>query len=529
MEQRTPKWYSSRRLVVAGSAVALVGLVSAAVLLVGNGAIGRSDGTAATPAKSLTAPGKPPAAICGNAQALNGPATAPAGAVPVSVSQNLQDLTAQHAAGTTFYLSAGVHRLAGGEFLQVIPKEGNRYIGAPGAILDGGRTNRYAFTGYAANVTISHLTIQNFGAPKSNNDEGVVNHNSATGWTVEGTTIKGNAGAGLMIGSKNVVRGNCLRDNGQYGFNAYNPQMVVGITVERNEITGNNTDDWENLRPACGCTGGGKFWTVTGASVRGNWIHDNHGPGLWADTNNVAFTIEDNYISGNYAEGLIYETSYNALIRRNSFIRNGLGKGPENEGFPAPALYISESGADKRVPGQFGETFEVTDNVFTDNWSGVILWENADRFAGSPANTSTGSGTLVNPKVATITTCNAQNITKQPYLSDCRWKTQNVRVHGNTFNLNPDKLGIKCASNAGCGYNGVFSNWGTFPDWSPYQARTIEDAITFKQGNKFYANTYSGPWNFIVHEQGSSVNWAAWQGAPYGQDNDSVIKVTGER
>ncbi|GAB3927690.1 right-handed parallel beta-helix repeat-containing protein [Kribbella albertanoniae] len=530
MEQRTPKWYSSRRLIVAGSAVALVGLVSAAVLLTGNNPIGGDGpGAATTPAKSLTAPGKPPVTICGNAQALNGPATAPTGAVPVSTTQNLQDLTAQHPAGTTFYLAAGTHRLAGGEFLQVIPKEGNRYVGAPGAILDGGKQNRYAFTGYAPNVMISHLTIQNFGAPKGNNDEGVVNHNSATGWTIEGNTIKNNAGAGLMIGSRNVVRGNCLRDNGQYGFNAYNPNAVNGITVERNEITGNNTDDWENLRPACGCTGGGKFWTVTGAAVRGNWIHDNHGPGLWADTNNAGFTVEDNYISGNYAEGLIYETSYNALIRRNSFIRNGLGKGPENEGFPAPALYISESGADKRVPGQYGQILEVTGNVFTDNWSGVILWENADRFAGSPANTSTGSGTLVNPKVATIKTCNAQNIAKQPYLSDCRWKTQNVRVHDNTFNLNPDKLGDKCASNAGCGYNGIFSNWGTFPDWSPYQARTIEDAITFKQANRFYSNTYSGPWNFIVHEQGNSVNWAAWQGAPYGQDEDSVIKVSGER
>jgi len=32
-----------------------------------------------------------------------------------------------------------------------------------------------------------------------------------------------------------------------------------------------------------------------------------------------------------------------------------------------------------------------------------------------------------------------------------------------------------------------------------------------------------------VHEQGNGVNWASWQGAPYGQDSDSVIKVSGER
>ncbi|WP_405057688.1 right-handed parallel beta-helix repeat-containing protein [Kribbella sp. NBC_01505] len=534
MNQRAPSApiRASRRVVVAGGAVALVALVSAAALLTSGDVIrpgAGAEGPSTSPAKSLTAPATPPTATCGNLQLLSGPATPPRGAVTVTTAQSLADVTSQRPAGTTFWLAPGRHLLGTGEFVQVTPKEGNRYIGAPGAILDGAKSNKYAFTGYAPNVTISHLTIQNFGTAKGNNDEGVVNHDSASGWTIEANTVQNNAGAGLMLGSGNIVRTNCLRDNGQYGFNAYNPERVTGITVERNEITGNNTDDWENLRPGCGCTGGGKFWSVAGAAVRGNWVHDNHGAGLWADTNNSAFTIEDNYISGNYAEGLIYETSYNALIRRNSFIRNGLGKGPANEGFPAPALYISESGADKRVAGLYGQTFEVTDNVFTDNWSGVILWENADRFAGSPANTSTGSGTLVNPKVVTIKTCNAQNIAKQPYLGDCRWKTQNVRVHDNTFTLNPDKLGDKCASNTGCGYNGIFSNWGTFPDWSPYQARTIEDAITFKQANKFYGNTYSGPWNFIVHEQGNSVNWAAWQGAPYGQDEDSVIKVSGER
>jgi hypothetical protein len=75
----------------------------------------------------------------------------------------------------------------------------------------------------------------------------------------------------------------------------------------------------------------------------------------------------------------------------------------------------------------------------------------------------------------------------------------------------------------------LFSNWGTFPDWSPYKEKTIAEAITFDQDNRFFANTYRGPWNFIVHEQGTRVSWAAWQGAPYDQDKNSVIKVQGQR
>ena len=49
----------------------------------------------------------------------------------------------------------------------------------PGPILDGGRKNRYAFTGYATDVMVKNLTIQNFGPRRTNNDEGVVNHDAA--------------------------------------------------------------------------------------------------------------------------------------------------------------------------------------------------------------------------------------------------------------------------------------------------------------------------------------------------------------
>lgn len=530
----TTAWYRRPRFLVAAALVVVAALVAGGIKAFGDdgsphNAGSTSSGSPAATQTPVKAPTTPPAKVCGNTKALAGPAQAPAGAVSVSTSQNLNQLTEANPGGTTFWLSPGTHKLGTGPFAQVKPKDGNVYLGAPGAILDGGRLNRYAFTGYATGVTVKNLTIQNFGPVRTNNDEGVVNHDSSARWTIEANTIRHNAGAGVMVGDHNVVRGNCLQENGQYGFSAYNPGKVAGITIERNEIAGNNTDDWETLKGGCGCTGGGKFWEVTGAVVRANWIHDNLSAGLWADTNNTGFVIEGNYISNNLAEGIVYETSYNAGIRGNTFARNGLGKGPLNHGFPTPALYISESGSDPRVTGMFNQTFEISANVFTDNWAGVILWENADRFTGSAANTSTGSGPLVNPSVANAKTCNATTINKPPYLGDCRWKTQNVRVHDNLFSLDPDKVGKTCAFRSGCGYNGLFSNWGTFPTWSPYQKATVQDAITFHQGNRFFNNTYAGPWNFIVHEQGNRVNWAAWQGAPYGQDQDSVIKVQAER
>ena len=94
----------------------------------------------------------------------------------------------------------------------------------------------------------------------------------------------------------------------------------------------------------------------------------------------------------------MYEISYNALIKDNLFVRNAIGMGATNPGFPTSALYISESGSDSRVHSKYGSSFQITGNMFINNWSGVILWENANRFCGSPDNSSTGVCTLVAPE-----------------------------------------------------------------------------------------------------------------------------------
>ena len=48
---------------------------------------------------------------------------------------------------------------------------------------------------------------------------------------MESSTIQKNAGAGLMLGSGNRVIGSCLRDNGQYGFNAYAESGVKNVVL----------------------------------------------------------------------------------------------------------------------------------------------------------------------------------------------------------------------------------------------------------------------------------------------------------
>jgi hypothetical protein len=453
----------------------------------------------------------PPAGVC-DSDSLDGPETPPSGAVVVKVGDDLSSLSLGSAPGTTFWLEPGVHRLAEDEFAQIQPGNGTTYLGAPGAVLDGRGVNRYAFTMDAVDVTIEHLTIRGFVAP---NNEGVVNHNGGRGWVIAHNTIEDNRGAAVFIGSDNHVEGNCLRDNGQYGFNGDGADVVL----RGNEITGNNVDDWEAQRPGCGCTGAGKFWGAQNVVVEDNYIHDNRGPGIWTDGLAAGFNIRSNFIADNDGPGIFFEQGYNATIVDNTLVRNNHVKGLANAGFPEPAIYVSEAGADPRAPGGT-TTFEISDNLLVDNWGGIVLWENADRFAGSEADTSS-VGTLI-PGVTREKCSDPELIQTEPYYSDCRWAVRNVKIHDNVFRFDPDRIpGCEADSEPRCGHMGLGSNWGTVPDWSPYMGPVIQQKMTYESGNTWYDNVYVGPWRFVAEDIFSSIGWDEWTSAPLSQDTGS--------
>ncbi|MER6910490.1 right-handed parallel beta-helix repeat-containing protein [Streptomyces sp. NPDC000594] len=488
-------------------------LPAAAPALLASGCVS----TQGAPAESAATPSTSVARVC--AEPVAGPAKAPPGAVTVdpAVVGDLAAKTRNSPPATTFWLRPGKHRLEPGRYAQVVPKKGNRYLGAPGAVLDGRRTNQYAFGGAAPDVTIRHLTVQRFVAP---HNEGVVNHDSADGWVIEHATIQHNSGAGLMAGARQQVRASCLRGNGQYGMNAYKASGGVrDLVVEGNEIVGNNTDDWERRRPGCGCTAGVKFWAVDGADVRGNWVHDNRGAGLWADTNNNDFRIEGNVLDANDGAALIYETSYNAVIRKNMIRRNNWVEGRKHadggDSFPYATLYLSEAGGEPRIPART-DRIEIHRNVLENNWSGITLWENADRFCNSPANTSSGVCTLL---VKDPDRCARPAIATAPLYTDCRWRTQRVEIHSNRFVL--DKSVVDCTVK--CDRMAVLANYGTYPDWSPYHGEGVARAITHRQRNRWHDNVYLGPWKFVAHDPSRVLDFGQWQVTPYTQDAGSTF------
>ena len=97
-----------------------------------------------------------------------------------------------------------------------------------------------------------------------------------------------------------------------------------------------------------------------------------------------------------------------------------------------------------------------------------------------------------------------------------------MSVHNNMFQRTTATI-AGCTAANGCNYNAVFSNYGTYPSWSPYTGTEVEDAIAFKQNNVFSNNTYQGPWQFMAHELNDSMSFSGWRAAPYNQDAGSTL------
>lgn len=496
----------------------LGGRTLAVVVLVASGLVagwGRGAATATGSELAVTghgaAPASPPAKVCGSGALQGGPTTPPSGAITLTPGADVPTAVRSDGPGTTFWFAGGTFVIGTSQYTQIEPQAHDVFLGAPGAVLSGQGVGDVAFGGSAPDVTIEYLTVEHFVAPQN---EGVVNHNSASGWTIEHDTVEDNPlGAGVMLGSGDVLTDDCITRNGQYGFQSYSTTSPpTHVTVSGNEISDNDTKNYTQTTPGCGCSGGGKFWETRGAVVSGNYVHGNRSVGLWMDTDNTGFDVVGNYLSTNFAEGVVYEISYNARIVDNTFVHNAVGEGPTNPGFPTGAIYVSGSGSTPLVPGPYGRSFQISDNVFRNNWSGVVLWESADRYCGSTANTSTGSCTLVDPGIYTVASCAAHVPRSKPdgspdYYDDCRWKTQNVTVSRNTFEFTPSAVGQKCNSSDGCGYNALFSQYGTYP---PYRGWVVPDHLSDFQHDRFTDNTYRGPWRFMAFNQGESVTWAQW-------------------
>ncbi len=502
------------------------------------------------------------------------------------------------ATNTAFWFTPGVHAI----HHQIFAAQNDVFIGGTSngnpAIIDGGNASTFSFVNSNSHpfdhVTIEYLTIRNYTGLV---DSGVINQQSGPYWTITHDTVGPNYdGAAIEAGAHETVSYNCITQNGQYGINGYDSQggtPMDTLTINHNEFDTNDVRTipasaplgagcthcgYDNYptpttrnqcnntdHPGCpdvydnGASGGMKLWDDANVTVANNYIHGNHNVGIWADGNNVGVDIENNYISDNWAEGIFYEISYNPTIKNNTLARNAIVEGPRLSGsaccgsFPVGAIYLSESGWDARVdhycPTTCGSANygEISGNDVVDNWSGLIAWENADRYCSnfqcgfSSTKQMYSSGATPDQCTKTV----AQGGIEPSW--DCRWNVQNLDIAHNTFqfdrtNVNnamtnlathgdaldssyPVYTNVLCTATHYCAEMATVSQ-ASSTSWWP--ADTIACAVTFGSRHltggtdnaltpslKFHDNTYIGSWLFDSVELnqsggGATIPFAQW-------------------
>ncbi len=170
-----------------------------------------------------------------------------------------------------------------------------------------------AFYGTAKDVQIRGVIVEKYATHAQQGAIGDLKEGS--GWTVDQVDVRWNHGAGVELGPGSTLSDSHIDHNGQLGV----AMTGAGGRIIGNDISWNNYAGFETGWEA----GGSKFWATTNLLVQSNYVHDNQGPGLWSDFNNVGTVYEHNTVTNNLNEGIKYEISYRATIRNNVVEGNG--------------------------------------------------------------------------------------------------------------------------------------------------------------------------------------------------------------
>jgi parallel beta-helix repeat protein len=316
--------------------------------------------------------------------------------------QSIQAAVNANPGRTTFWLKAGLYSQQ-----SVIPKTGNTFLADSGAIMDGGNVVSQAFSGTADSVTIRNLTVQHYNTPlKAGAIQG--DWNQSVYWVVQNCDIGFNHAAGLYTTDYMLASNNAIHDNGQIG--------ILGkanfATFTGNEVYGNNTGGNDPNDEA----GAMKILQSSGVRFAGNWVHNNHGQGIWFDGSNQNALIENNLVTNNENAGIFYEISYGAIIRNNVVTGNGGTHSIANG-----AILVSAS-----------SNVEVYGNTVSGNNTGIVALQ-ANRGSGV-LGTYLVTNLWVHNNTSTLTT-QCSGIIDQIGDKAVFSTTRNNRFDSNTYSL----------------------------------------------------------------------------------------------
>jgi parallel beta-helix repeat protein len=410
--------------------------------------------------ESSTSPG--PASSVSPGPACTGTALTPA--------RNVQAAINTAPPGTTFCFGPGRYHVS-----SLVPKPGDVLDGGrQTAVLDGGNSAPYAVYGDSASpgpaqVTVQGFVIQNFKTPLQ---QGAIQDFNGPDWIIRNNHITHNAAAGVATGDNVRVLNNLIDHNGQEGFAAHGD----GGLYQGNEIAYNNFNltvdpTWE--------AGGGKAWETDHLTFRNNNVHDNGGPGLWADTNNINTTFDGNTVSNNWGPGIYEEISYNATIINNTVTGNGM---PSSPGGGQRLGWGWDAGIQLRGSGGLSSSspLVIANNTVTDNYNGITLLQSPQ--PNACPNTGNDEGThgpclvrnvIVEDNGITMTqgwTGGAQDGT-----SDFVFTSGNNRWLQNSYC-------VASATHPDDGYAYDWLAWDNWRSWYDWQGLGLDTDGTFRVG-----------------------------------------------
>ena len=167
----------------------------------------------------------------------------------------------------------------------------------------------------------------------------------------------------MLTGSNVRVLNNLIEHNGQEGFSAHgNDGLYQGNNIAYNNYDLRIDASWE--------AGGGKAYDTRNLTFKSNYVHDNGGPGLWADNNNIYTVFDGNTVSNNWGPGIYDEISYGATIVNNTVTDNGM---PSSPGGGARLGWAWDAGIQLRESGALTASAPViiSGNKVAHNYNGI--------------------------------------------------------------------------------------------------------------------------------------------------------------
>ena len=127
-----------------------------------------------------------------------------------------------------------------------------------------------------------------------------------------------NHGVGVGVADASMVTGNLIHDQGQLGIGVWTRARCSATTSSRATAARATTPTGRRAERRFG---------RPPATLSHNYVHDNVGPGLWADGGNIDTSYTYNKITDNGSAGIQHEISYDATIMHNEVSGNGAAQG----------------------------------------------------------------------------------------------------------------------------------------------------------------------------------------------------------